>query len=350
MAILYVTEQGATIRHLAGRIIVRRNDRIITELPDFKVEQIVIYGNSELTSGARNYCFDRGIDVAFLSSTGRYRGRMENPLAKNAVLRQRQQAAVNDAAFCRHNAAAIVNGKITNMMAMLRLQRRLRADGRPLLAELESLLPKAAAATTLEALNGYEGVASAAYFKAFRAALKGDWQFEARLYHPPPDPVNALLSFGYSLLHNDVFAALNIVGLDPYAGTFHRPRLGHAALASDLMEEHRALLIDRLVLTALNKRIIVETDFVVTPDQQFRLASEALKRFLGLYARQLNEVVFYPAQNIRTTHRQVLELQARHFARVVLGEAEVYRPFQPTGDWATDNESATGNRQLTTDN
>ena len=327
MAILYVTEQGATIKHVAGRIVVRRENRIISELPDFKVEQIVIYGNTEMSSGARNYCFDQGIDVAYLSTTGRYRGRMENRLAKNALLRQRQQMSVNDADFCRRNAAAIVSGKIGNMTAMVRQQRRLRADGRPVIAELEALLPKVAKAADLDSLNGYEGAASAAYFRAFRLALKGDWQFDARQYHPPADPVNALLSFGYTMLHNDVFAAINIVGLDPYSGTFHRPRLGHATLASDLMEEHRAIVVDRLVLTALNKRIIIETDFVLTPDKRFRLTGEALKRFLGLYARQISEAVFYPAQNIRTNYRQVIELQARQFARVVMGEEKVYRPF-----------------------
>jgi CRISP-associated protein Cas1 len=234
---------------------------------------------------------------------------------------------------------AIVGGKIRNMIAMIRRQRRLRADSRPLVAELEALLPKVAGATDLDALNGYEGTASAAYFRAFRAALKGDWKFEARQYRPPADPVNALLSFGYTLLHNDVFAGINVVGLDPYAGTFHRPRQGHAALASDLMEEHRAIVVDRLVLTALNKRIVVETDFVLTPANQFRLAQEALKRFLALYARQINEVVLYPAQGVRTSYRQVIEWQARQFARVVLGEEEVYRPFQPTDSgWERESE------------
>lgn len=328
MAILYITEQGASIRHVAGRIVVRRENRILAEMPDVKVEQIVIYGNAELTSGARNFCFEQGIDVAYLSTTGRYRGRMENRLAKNALLRQRQQLRVNDMEFCRRNAAAIVTGKIHNMAAMIRQQRRLRAESENSVAELEKLLPKIAAAADLEALNGYEGTASKIYFRAFRAALRSDWQFQTRQYHPAPDPVNALLSLGYTLLHNDMFAAVNIVGLDPYAGAFHRPRLGHATLASDLMEEHRAIVIDRLVLTVLNKRILLETDFVPTSDQRFRLTSPALKRFLALYAEQLRETVVYPAQNIRTSYRQILELQARQFARVVMDEEPVYQPFQ----------------------
>lgn len=330
MAIIYVTQQGANIRHIAGRIIVRREDKIIQEVPDFKVEQIIIFGNIQLTSSAITYCFEQGVDVCFLSSTGRYRGRLESRLAKNALLRQRQHEHVKDLSFCVRNASAIVSGKIRSMMAMVQRQRRLRADGRSPISELENLLPKIAMANNLDSLNGFEGTASAAYFRTFKSALKGDWGFETRKYHPSTDPVNALLSFGYTLLHNDVFAAVNIVGLDPYAGVFHRPHHGHATLASDLMEEHRSVVVDRLVLTVLNKRIIVETDFVLNADKQLRLASEALKRFLQLYATQLNETIFYPLQKINTSYRKVIELQVRHFARVILGEEAIYQPFQLT--------------------
>lgn len=213
------------------------------------------------------------------------------------------------------------------MIAMVRRQRRLREDGRSPVADMEALLPKVTRAENLDSLNGYEGTASAAYFRSFKAALKGDWQFDTRQYHPPVDPVNSLLSFLYTLLHNDIQAAVNIVGLDPWMGVFHRPRLGHAALASDLMEEHRAALADRLALTLLNKRIVVESDFVQTQENRLRLAPIALKRVLEMYARGLQEPVFYTPQNIRTTYRQVMELQVRRFARVVLGEEEQYQPF-----------------------
>ena len=327
MPILYVTEQGATIRHLAGRVVVRREDRILSELPDFKCEQIVVFGNVQLTTDLINFCFEQGIDVAFLSTNGKYRGRLQSPLAKNALLRLRQYERTANAEFCRSNAAAIVTGKIRNMIAMVRRQRRLREDGRSPVAEMEALLPKVARAENLDSLNGYEGVASAAYFRAFKSALKGDWHFEARQYHPPADPVNALLSFLYTLVHNDVQAAVNIVGLDPWLGVFHRPRLGHAALASDLMEEHRAALADRLALTLFNKRVVAESDFVQTQENRLRLAPIALKRVLEMYARGLQEPVFYAPQNIRTTYRQVIELQVRRFARVVSGDEELYQPF-----------------------
>lgn len=327
MAILYITEQGATVRHLGGRIIVRRDERILQELPDFKLEQLVVFGNVNLTPGFMSYCLQQGVDVAFLSSTGKYRGRLQPELAKNVVLRQKQFERTANAEFSRATAAAIVAGKLRNMIAMARSQRRLRDEGRSPIAEIEAILPRVASARAADSLHGFEGAATAAYFRAFRAALKGDWQFDAREYHPPRDEVNSLLSLGYSLLYNDVYAAINIVGLDPYLGVFHRPRHGHACLASDLMEELRAVVVDRLVLTALNKRTLIQKDFTVNADGHLRLATEALKRFLGLYAAALNESVTYAPQNIRTTYRQVIEYQVRQFARYVMGEETAYKPF-----------------------
>lgn len=327
--ILHITEQGSTVRHLAGRIVVRRDDRIIQEIPDFKCAQIVTWGNINLTPELMNYCLQHKIDVAMLSTTGRYKGRLQGELTTNAVLRHKQYQAASNPEFELQNATAIVSGKIRNMMAMVRAQRRLRDDGRSPVSELDSLFPKITAARSLESLNGYEGTATAAYFRTFRAALKGEWQasFETRQYHPVTDPVNALLSLGYTLLYNDLYAAINIVGLDPFLGVFHRPRLGHAALASDLMEEYRCVIVDPLVLTALNKRILVANDFVTTPDQQIRLVPPALKKFLALYAEKIHEAVDYPPRQIRTTYRQLFEFQVRHFARVVMGEEKVYQSF-----------------------
>lgn len=327
--VLHITEQGSTVRHLAGRIVVRRDDRIIQEIPDFKCAQIVTWGNINLTPELMNYCLQNKIDVAMLSTTGRYKGRLQGEWPTNAVLRHKQYQCASNPDFELQNAKAIVTGKIRNMMAAVRAQRRLRDDGRSPVNELDQLLPKVMAARSLESLNGYEGTATAAYFRTFRAALKGEWQtaFATRQYHPVTDPVNTLLSLGYTLLYNDLYAAINIVGLDPFLGVFHRPRLGHAALASDLMEEQRCVIVDPLVLTALNKRILASSDFVATPDQQIRLILPALKKFLALYAEKIHEAVDYPPRQIRTTYKQLFEFQVRHFARVVMGEDKGYQPF-----------------------
>src|SRR5437868_5533758 len=125
MAILYVTEQGAIIRHLGGRVSVRREDRIIQELPDFKLEQIVTFGNVSLTPDLVRFCFQQGVDVAFVSTTGKYRGRLQPEFTKNVFLRQKQYERTADPTFCVATASIIVAGKIRNMIEMIRLQRRL---------------------------------------------------------------------------------------------------------------------------------------------------------------------------------------------------------------------------------
>lgn len=328
MAILYLTEQGTTINLTAGRIVVRKNDKLLQELPIFKLEQIVAYGNVHLTPAVIAYCLQHGIEVAFFSSKGKFRGRLQPEFTKNTVVRQQQYKRAADPQFCLKLASVFVIGKLRNMIAMIRQQRRLRDGGRSPLAELERTLVKIPEAKSIDQLNGYEGAASAAYFKAFRAALKGDWGFGAREYHPPKDPVNALLSLGYTLLYNDSYGAVNLVGLDPYMGFYHQPRHGHACLASDLMEEHRSVLIDRMVLTTLNLQMIKPAEFEQQPNGGMTLKPDALKRFFAIYAQTVKGNIWYPYTGIQTTYRQVIEFQARQLVRVLLGDEPTYYPFE----------------------
>lgn len=323
-------------------MVVRKGDKTLHELPVFKLEQIVTYGNVHLTPAVIAHCLRQGIEVAFFSSTGKFRGRLQPEFTKNSVVRHQQYKRSADPQFCLKMAATIVSGKVRNMIAMVKQQRRLREGGRSPVADLERVLVKVPTAQTLEQLNGYEGTAAAAYFRVFRAALKYELGFATREYHPPKDPVNALLSLGYTLLYNDVCGAVNLVGLDPYMGFFHQPKHGHACLASDLMEEHRCVLVDRLVLTALNLQTIKAGDFERQDNERMTLKPEALKRFFGLYAQAAGERTHYPYSGIQTTYRQVIELQVRQFARVLLGEEDAYHPFEAERAFARDNSAMGG--------
>lgn len=327
MSILYVTEQGATVGFTAGRIVVRKNKRILQELPVVKLEQIVVIGRINITPWVINYCLRAGIEVSYLSSPGNFAGRLQPELNRNVVPRQRQFERATDAEFMLGMAKRIVTGKIRNMITMVKRQRRMQiADGAPA-EEMESILPRVEQAASAESLYGYEGTASASYFKAVRAALRGDWGFDTRNYHPPMDPVNALLSLGYTMLYKDMHAAISIVGLDPYLGCFHKPRQGHAALASDLMEELRAPLIDRMILTTLNKRIILPEEFTRESDGRYKLTPPAFKRFLKVYADALNEPTWYAPLTRNLTWRHLIEHQVRHYSRVITGEDAEYRPY-----------------------
>lgn len=174
---------------------------------------------------------------------------------------------------------------------------------------------------------GYEGTAAATYFRVLRTLLKTDMGFQGRKAHPSTDPVNALLSLGYTLLYNHLYAAINIVGLDPYQGFFHQRKHGHAALASDLVEEWRAIIVDSIVLTVINRREIKADDFHHT-NQGLRLTKAALTRFLKRYDARVNETVFASAIQGRTTYRRVFELQVRQLARVITEARQAYQPFQ----------------------
>ena len=329
MATLYITEQGATLAKIDSRIVIRKGRKVLEDIPAIKVGQIVVFGNANFTTPAIKFILQNGIDVAYLSSRGIYRGRLQPEFAKDARLRQMQYKRSLDPNFRLALSKHFVGGKIQNMIALCRRQRRSQKDKvtEAQLSILERLSHKAALAEGLGELRGYEGAASAAYYKAFRRLLKQNLGFERRNHHPPRDPVNALLSLGYTLLYNNIYGLINIVGLDPYQGFFHETKHGHAALASDLMEEWRPIIVDSLVLSMINRRELGKVDLRWIRGQ-VRLTKEGLERFLRRYDGRLAAKVFYRRLKVRTPYRRCLELQVRHLAELLLGKAKNYQPFQ----------------------
>jgi len=326
MGTLYITEQGAVITKTDGRLVIRKDAETLQDLPAVQVDQIVIFGNVAFTTPAVRFVLEQGIDVAYLSSAGTYRGRIQPAWAKDATLRYEQYRWARDDRFCLQVAQQLMAGKIQNMLAFCRRQRRLGKDAPQHLAAMEGMQQRVAKAEKLEQVLGYEGAASAAYFRLLKTFLPHDWGFQTRQAHPPTDPVNALLSLGYTLLYNQLYAAINVVGLDPYQGFLHQRKRGHATLASDLMEEWRAIIVDSVVLTVINRREIKVDDLQRT-NQGVRLTKSALTRFVKRYDARVAEEVLAPTGQYRTTYRRYFELQVRHLARVLLGEAPMYRPF-----------------------
>lgn len=185
----------------------------------------------------------------------------------------------------------------------------------------------AEASQDLDSLRGHEGEGSAAYFAVFEELIKQDFAFPGRVRRPPTDPVNALLSFGYTLLYNDLHSACNVVGFDPYVGYLHADRYGRANLALDLMEEFRPLIVDSVILACLNKRIIQKDDFVVEMGEAHRLSDDARRRFLLQYEERKNTEFKHPVFGYRITYQRCFELQARLLAKHIQGEIEAYPPL-----------------------
>jgi CRISPR-associated protein Cas1 len=327
MGTLYLTEQGAIITKTDGRIVVRKDGQVLQDVPAIEIDQIVVFGNVGFTTPAIKFVLDHGIDVAYLSSRGMYRGRLVPHWSKDGPLRRQQFERASDAGFCLAVSKDIVLGKLHNSVAFCRRQRRRDAEVDAFIRRAEALASQVTGARTLDEIRGYEGAGSAAYYRVLRKYLKYDLGFQRRIAHPPPDPVNILLSLGYTLLYNHLYAAINIVGLDPYQGFFHQPKRGHAALASDLVEEWRAVIVDSVVLTVINSGEIRAQDFQESM-QGLRLSRDALVKFLKRFDARVAEEVFSPTTNYRTSYRRHFELQVRHMARVILVEDSAYQPFK----------------------
>jgi CRISPR-associated protein Cas1 len=180
----------------------------------------------------------------------------------------------------------------------------------------------------LETILGLEGAGSAAYFRCFGNMLSDQqqWPFSGRIKRPPTDAVNALLSFGYALLTNQVASAVQIVGFDQYVGYLHSSVYGRPALALDLMEEFRPLIVDSIVLTLLNNRMLTPQDFLVDLGA-YRLKKESRKLFLTRFEERLNEEITHPVFGQKTKYRRCIELQARLVAKYLTGEIDEYPPF-----------------------
>jgi len=328
---LYVQDQGARITLDGDRLVVqgRKTPRVEARLPN--TSHVALYGNVQITTQALRALLERNVPVSFLSYGGWYYGRATGFDSKNVDLRLAQHRAATDPAFCLRMARGLVASKARNCRTLLR---RNHSEPPPVvLAELERLARKAEQAEALDALLGLEGTAARHYFGAFtgmlkgEAALNGAFDLDGRNRRPPKDPINALLSFAYSLLTKDFALALAAAGLDPLLGFYHQPRFGRPALALDLMEEFRPLVADSVVIGALNGGSFGVEDFITHPSG-VAMRPAARKRLLLAYERRMDQLISHPVFGYRISYRRVLEVQARLLGRCLLGEIDAYPAFR----------------------
>lgn len=325
---LYVTEQGAYLGHKEGRVTVSRHGSVIATTRLLDVSQVNVYGNVQVTTQLLSKLFARQIPTCWFSHGGWFRGMAQGLPSKHVELRRRQVAKGAQGGL--RIARALVEGKIRNSRTLLRRNARDSVDDE--VRQLATIATSAVNAKTVEELLGLEGAAARIYFGAFDRMLKGDlpggaYTFEGRRRRPPPDPVNALLSFVYALLAKDLTITAWGVGFDPYLGFYHRPRFGRPALALDLMEEFRPLIAESVVVQVINNGEVRPSDFVV------RAGGVALNRrgrqaVIEGYERRLATEVRHPTFGYRITYRRVLEVQARVLGAYLLDEVPNYVAFK----------------------
>ncbi len=328
---VYVTHQGALLRSKGDRL---RAERIEDDKPfsiSFnRLRQVVVFGRVGLTTPLMQKLLARGIDLVMLSERGQYYGRLQGAAASNPFLRDAQYAAAREPSSALDIARRIVAGKIVNMRAaLLRGRRRGRSDELvDLLAFLSRSRAAALKAESLGTLLGVEGSASREYFRGLSLILTDDLVFPGRRRRPPPDPVNSLLSFCYSLLIQDVIGAVEASGLDPAMGFLHRPRVGRPSLALDLVEELRPVVVDSVVLRLFNTRALTANHFTtdIGPPQTCLLTAEGRSAAVAAYERRMLTLYTHVSSGRRVSYRVGAGLQARVLAEELLGLPRRYEP------------------------
>lgn len=342
MATLYLTEQYSLVKLEGEALRVQpsggRAGQVV-RVPLNKVEQVMVLGEVTLTTPALHALLERRIPVHYLTAHGRSRGALVADWGKNSGVRLAQYALCCDVARGFAVARQCVAGKLLNMRTVLLRYARGKEDGdelqeaaqtiRRCLRELARLEPPADTSDRMHGLGpllGLEGGGSNAYFGVFKHLLKGAWAFPGRVKRPPTDPVNALLSFGYTLLTNQVVSLVHAVGLDPGLGVLHQAGFGKPALALDLVECFRPIIVDSVVVTMINTGQLGAGDFAAELGA-YRLKDGPRRSFLEKFEARLSEQVQHPLFGYKVSYRRCVELQARIFAKHAQGEIPRYVPF-----------------------
>lgn len=311
---------------------VTRDKEKLLDLPLLHVDQVVLFGNVQLTSQAVAMLLQAEVDVVFMSQYGKFRGRLVHTGSKFAQLRHAQLQKMSDEKISLGIARQVVIGKLHNQRALL--QARMAGAAQVLklqqaIGSIGEMARRAGSTSSADSLRGYEGSAGASYWGAVQTLTPAEFGFQGRKYFPPPDPVNSLLSFGYSLLLKDVSAAVQVVGLDPYLGFFHTIDYGRPSLALDAMEEFRPVLVDNIVLDLVQGGQLTPADFEQTnrPNQPVRMKEQLIDLLIQRYEQRVNEKVHHADAGGQTAYRRVIELQVRRLARLILGQGKTYEPF-----------------------
>ena len=337
---LYLQEQGSILRKDGERFSVEKEGKQLNDIIVRRVDQILVLGNITLTTPAMQYCMKNNIPVTFASQHGSYFGRLEATTADNSAVERFQLLRSLDEPFAFDIACRIVDAKIRNSRTMIQKRRATAWEGNGELKEkfdstltlMTSLSEHTKSCETMDALRGLEGKTAALYFELYGLLFKKELPFYTsafrRVRRPPTDPVNSLLSFGYTLLHNNIFSLVRMKGMNPYIGFLHAEDKGNPALINDLVEEFRTI-IDSMTLYTLNKGILRNKDFYYRKEKSgCFLTDEARKKFLELFEQRMWEESLDPVSGKSMNLRRHIESQVVKISEVLAGTRAVYDPWR----------------------
>ena len=330
---LYLISQGVKLGKSGSVLQVKDKEKLLQEVRIGEICQVNLMGNVQITTQAVQALCEAEVPICYFSMGGWFYGITIGLNTKNVFLRRNQFRLAEQEYFARTIARRLVAGKIRNQRTLL--QRNHVEPNRQTLAGMKEMADRAEGAVSLGELLGIEGNAARLYFGEFAGMMKPDdvegatplpFEMDGRNRRTPRDPVNAMLSLGYSLLAKDLTVACYAVGFDPYVGFYHQARFGRPALALDLMEPFRSLIVDSAVLTAVNTGMVTARDFV-RAGGAVALTAGGRKAFFRAYEMRMDTLVTHPLFEYRVSYRRLLEIQSRLLARVLEGEIGEYPVF-----------------------
>ncbi len=341
----YVVESGTYIKKSGKSLLVCRGREVIEEIPLEQLQQLTLVGRASFSSEVLNELVKRRIETVLLSQEGRFRARLVVDEHGHVERRLNQYLKLSTPDVSLNVARKLVRAKLRSMARFTtRMGKHRNGDVlRSVGVQLQALAELAGRAESMDVVRGIEGKGSAVYFSTFGHFIKNkNFFFEKRTRRPPLDPVNALLSFVYTLLTNEVLTAIQIAGLDPYFGTLHETEYGRPSLACDLVEEWRVFLGDRFVLRLINSGVIKPDDFVfrqsasadgvdeedLKRNRPVEMKPSAMKTLINSYEVWMEKRVkrcFLTGES--KSFRGLIRDQARRFLAFIMGESESYQAY-----------------------
>jgi len=344
MEAVYVMEPGSYLRREGGTLKVMKGSTVSEQIPAEGLKRLMLIGYVSLSGAVLDFLIQNRVETVFMTPTGRFKARLALDEHGHVARRKAQYLGLSRPDFALKTAKIIVTGKAKNMTRFLMLRSRQYNDETLKLtaARVKALSLHIDDVRDLDGLRGSEGTAARIYFESYPCLLRNDkFQFSGRNKRPPLDPVNALLSFVYTLLTNEVLSAINACGLDPYLGALHEISYGRPSLACDLVEEYRCFLGDRLVLGLINKKAIDPDDFIYRkrPPKTFvdeedmkskrpvEMKPAISRAFISAYEEMMKRQITYPPLKKKVTYRWLIRKQVQAFGHFLEDREEVYEPF-----------------------
>ncbi len=328
---LYITKQESYLHKERETIVIKQGNDKLGQFPALTIGNMLCFGQVTVSPPLMGYCAEQGIGLSFYTEYGRFLARVQGRHTGNVLLRRTQYRLADHVSKSNQIAKVMVGAKIANARNVLMRELRNHGENPELSQAVHRLadgLKRCQQSETVAQTMGFEGESAAVYCSVFNELLRDcEFKFEGRIRRPPTDPVNALLSFVYSLITQECVSALMGVGLDPYVGFLHQDRPGRPSLALDLLEEFRAPWADRFVLTLFNRKQLQKNDFTFEASGAVKLTDDARKKVLVAFQERKQEEILHPYLEEKVPYGLLPHCQALLLARHLRGDMEFYPPY-----------------------